>query len=163
MQCADVIHRRCADDHERADDERAVHIRQRQPQIGLQTLVGLLVKLQDLDLFTPKRVHHTNGTEPFLGLREHGEKTGMRHIISTAIAHKAVLEPLEFLERHGFEMTLIKPGSDGVISTAEVRAALRPETLQEAVEDSRFEMSIDFRVFCLFCLSSPDDLVGAVG
>ena len=67
-----------------------------------------------------------------LGLREHGEKTGRRHIISTAIEHKAVLEPLEFLERHGFEITLIKSGCDGAISTAEVRAALRPETLQRS-------------------------------
>jgi cysteine desulfurase len=67
-----------------------------------------------------------------LGLREHGEKTGRRHIISTAIEHKVVLEPLEFLERHGFEITLIKSGSDGAISTAEVRAALRPETLQRS-------------------------------
>ena len=72
MQRAYVIHRRCADDHERADDESAVHVRQRQSQIGLQTLAGLLMKSQDLELFTPKRVHHSNRTEPFLRLREHG-------------------------------------------------------------------------------------------
>src|SRR6058998_976777 len=38
-----------------------------------------------------------------LGLRERGESLGKRHIISTAIEHKAVLEPLEFLAGHGFE------------------------------------------------------------
>ena len=68
-----------------------------------------------------------------LGLREHGEKTGKRHIISTAIEHKAVLEPLEFLGRHGFEITLINPGSDGVVRAAEVQAVLRPETLLVSV------------------------------
>jgi cysteine desulfurase len=68
-----------------------------------------------------------------LGLREYGEQTGKRHIIATAIEHKAVLEPLEFLGRHGFEVTLIKPGSDGVVPAAEVQAALRPETLLVSV------------------------------
>jgi cysteine desulfurase len=68
-----------------------------------------------------------------LGLREYGEQTGKRHMIATAIEHKAVLEPLEFLGRHGFEVTLIKPGSDGVVPAAEVQAALRPETLLVSV------------------------------
>jgi cysteine desulfurase len=64
-----------------------------------------------------------------LGLREHGEKTARRHIISTAIEHKAVLEPLEQLAANGFEVTLIRPGADGVVSAGAVRAALRPDTL----------------------------------
>ena len=37
-----------------------------------------------------------------LGLRHYAQKEGKKHIISTAIEHKAVLEPLEYLEReHG--------------------------------------------------------------
>ena len=38
-----------------------------------------------------------------LGLAEHGEKRQRKHIISTLIEHKAVLEPLEELERRGFD------------------------------------------------------------
>lgn len=68
-----------------------------------------------------------------LGLREHGEATGRRHIISTAIEHKAVLEPLEQLAAHGFEITLLRPEADGVVSAAAVKAALRPDTLLVSV------------------------------
>jgi cysteine desulfurase len=64
-----------------------------------------------------------------LGLREFGEKTGKRHIISSAIEHKAVLEPLEYLAKHGFEVTLIAPESDGAVSATKVASSLRPETL----------------------------------
>jgi cysteine desulfurase len=64
-----------------------------------------------------------------LGLAEYGLATGRRHLISSRIEHKAVLEPLEELERRGFEVTLVGAGRDGRIRTEEVAAALRPDTL----------------------------------
>ena len=64
-----------------------------------------------------------------LGLREHGVKSGKRHIIATAIEHKAVLEPLEFLAGQGFAITLLRPDTGGAISAESVAAALRPDTL----------------------------------
>jgi len=68
-----------------------------------------------------------------LGLREHGEKAGKRHIISTAIEHKAVLEPLDQLAAQGFEVTLLKTDAQGAVSAEAVRAALRPDTLLVSV------------------------------
>lgn len=68
-----------------------------------------------------------------LGLRAHAEKTGRRHIIATAIEHKAVLEPLEFLGEHGFEITLLKPRADGAVSAAQVAGALQPDTVLVSV------------------------------
>jgi cysteine desulfurase len=68
-----------------------------------------------------------------LGLREYGERTSRRHIVSTAIEHKAVLEPLEFLAKHGFEITLVKTGQDGAVSAADIVDALRPDTLLVSV------------------------------
>ncbi len=64
-----------------------------------------------------------------LGLREYAEKTGRRHIVSTALEHKAVLEPLEHLARHGFQVTLVKPESDGAVAPQKMAAALRSETV----------------------------------
>lgn len=55
------------------------------------------------------------------------EKKG-RHIITSAIEHHAVLEPLEQLEREGFEVTILKPDSFGRIDPEAVRAAIRPDT-----------------------------------
>lgn len=68
-----------------------------------------------------------------LGLRPHGEKTARRHIISTAIEHKAVLEPLEQMAANGFEVTLVSPGANGIVSAGAIRAALRPDTLLVSV------------------------------
>jgi len=68
-----------------------------------------------------------------LGLRAHGERTGRRHLVSTAIEHKAVLEPIEQLATLGFEVTLLKPDSSGAVSAEAVSAALRPDTLVVSV------------------------------
>lgn len=64
-----------------------------------------------------------------LGLARHGELTGRRHIISTAIEHKAVLEPLEQLAKRGFEVEFLRPGTSGWVSPEQLRASLRPDTL----------------------------------
>ncbi|MFC8721424.1 cysteine desulfurase DndA [Kitasatospora sp. NPDC057198] len=64
-----------------------------------------------------------------LGLAPHGEKTGRRHIVSSAIEHKAVLEPLEELERRGFEVELVAPDEHGLVSAESVLERVRPDTL----------------------------------
>ncbi len=68
-----------------------------------------------------------------LGLAPHGLSAGKRHIVSTAIEHKAVLEPLEHLAAAGFEVTLVAPDGDGYVSTDEVMAAIRSDTLLVSV------------------------------
>jgi cysteine desulfurase len=68
-----------------------------------------------------------------LGLADHGERTGRRHIISTQIEHKAVLEPLEVLAARGFEVELLPPTAGGWVDPEAVRTALRPTTLLVSV------------------------------
>ncbi|WP_269857990.1 cysteine desulfurase DndA [Streptomyces sp. RPT161] len=64
-----------------------------------------------------------------LGLATHGQEVGRRHIISSAIEHKAVIEPLEHLQTRGFEVDFIKPDCRGRIHTEAVKELLRPDTL----------------------------------
>lgn len=64
-----------------------------------------------------------------LGLAPYGEKSGRRHIITSAIEHKAVLEPLEHLQERGFEVDFLKPDRSGRVSVDAVRERLRPDTL----------------------------------
>jgi len=64
-----------------------------------------------------------------LGLREFADSQGLRHIITTAIEHKAVLEPIEHLEKLGFTVTVLIPNSSGVIPVTEFERALTPETV----------------------------------
>ncbi len=51
-----------------------------------------------------------------------------RHLITARTEHKAVLDPFKQLEREGFEVTWLKPDSDGIVHPEQVRAALRPDT-----------------------------------
>lgn len=64
-----------------------------------------------------------------LGLAAHGEAIGRRHIVSTHIEHKAVLEPLEVLSRRGFDVTLVRPTPGGWVDPSDIGAALRDDTL----------------------------------
>lgn len=52
-----------------------------------------------------------------------------KHIISTAIEHSAALKPLEDLKKQGFEVTFIKPDSNGQIKADDVIKAIRPDTI----------------------------------
>jgi len=51
-----------------------------------------------------------------------------RHIITTRIEHKAVLDPCKRLEREGFAVTYLTPDRQGRVETEAIRAALRPDT-----------------------------------
>lgn len=63
------------------------------------------------------------------GLARFGSEHGRRHIVATAIEHKAVLEPLDELGRQGFEVTLVGPTEGGWVDPDAIHAALRPDTL----------------------------------
>mgnify|MGYP002548845662 FL=1 len=51
------------------------------------------------------------------------------HIISSEVEHDAVRKSMDELKRRGFEITMLKPESDGSISPEAVAAALRPDTV----------------------------------
>jgi len=51
-----------------------------------------------------------------------------KHIITSKIEHKAVLDSCRQLEREGFDVTYLDPDSKGLISPERVAAAIRPDT-----------------------------------
>ncbi|WP_417597084.1 IscS subfamily cysteine desulfurase [Oceanospirillum sp.] len=62
------------------------------------------------------------------GVAEARQSQG-RHIITSAIEHKAVLDTCGWLEVQGFDVTYLKPDSKGVISVDQVEDALREDTI----------------------------------
>jgi cysteine desulfurase len=52
-----------------------------------------------------------------------------RHIVSSRIEHKAVLDPLRRLEKEGFAVTLLTPDRSGRVDPQAVAAALRADTV----------------------------------
>ena len=55
------------------------------------------------------------------------------HIVSVQTEHKAILDTLNALEREGYEVTLLAPQPDGLVSIEALRNALRPDTLLASV------------------------------
>lgn len=51
------------------------------------------------------------------------------HIISAIHEHKAVLDPCKRLQKEGFDVTFLEPGSDGLITAEMVRGAMREDTI----------------------------------
>ncbi|MDA8223374.1 cysteine desulfurase NifS [Desulfosporosinus sp.] len=74
----------------------------------------------------------SGGTEAdnlaILGTAEALRKKG-KHIITSCIEHHAVLETCEYLEKNGFNLTVIPVDEEGIISVDEVRKAIRPDTI----------------------------------
>jgi len=50
------------------------------------------------------------------------------HAVTTALEHASVLKTLEALGRRGLSVTVVQPGSDGLVRAEDVLAAVRPET-----------------------------------
>lgn len=68
-----------------------------------------------------------------LGIAEHAASSGRRHIITTSIEHKAVIEPVEHLQSQGFDATFLPVAPDGRIDVGELSASLRPDTVLVSV------------------------------
>ena len=51
-----------------------------------------------------------------------------KHIVTSKIEHKAVLDTCRDLERHGFEVTYLDPGEGGFVSPEQLRDAIRDDT-----------------------------------
>ncbi|WP_444922594.1 IscS subfamily cysteine desulfurase [Microbulbifer sp. CnH-101-G] len=52
-----------------------------------------------------------------------------KHIITSKIEHKAVLDTCRQLEREGFEVTYLNPREDGIVTPQQVEEALREDTI----------------------------------
>lgn len=77
-----------------------------------------------------------------LGLAAFGEKNNRRHIITTQIEHKAVLEPLEFLANKGFEIVFLPPTAAGWIEPSAIKKALREDTLLVSIMQANNETGV---------------------
>lgn len=65
-----------------------------------------------------------------------------RHIITTRFEHEAILRPLEDLERQGYEVTYLDVDENGQIDLAELKRALRPDTILVSIMTVNNEVAV---------------------
>jgi cysteine desulfurase len=65
-----------------------------------------------------------------------------RHIVTSRIEHKAVLDPCKRLEKEGFSVTYLTPDRSGRVTPEAVSAAMRPDTVLVAIMFANNEIGV---------------------
>ena len=65
-----------------------------------------------------------------------------RHIVTMSTEHKAVLDSAHQLEREGFQVTYLQPGSDGLLDLSTLDAALRDDTVLVSIMHVNNEIGV---------------------
>ena len=65
-----------------------------------------------------------------------------RRLVSLVSEHRAVLDPLAYLERHGFPLTLLPIGPQGQVNLEQLEQALGPDVLLLSVMAANNEIGV---------------------
>lgn len=90
--------------------------------------VALLLDIPFEDVFFTSGATESNNIA-IQGLKEYAEKTGKKHIITTSIEHKAVLETAKNMRDHGYRVDFVSPDRTGRVSADEVIDLVDDDTL----------------------------------
>lgn len=118
-------------------------------QTSRNTIADVLGVDQSEVIFTSGSTESNNTV--ILGIEEHAELTGKKHIITTAIEHKAILEPLKYLEKKGFRVDYVRPNESGRIDADYLLSLIDDETSLVSVMYVNSETGI----------IQPVDIIGA--
>ena len=107
-------------------------------------LDGARAQVADLLGCTPDEIVFTSGGSEadnlalkgaFFALRERGD-----HMITTAVEHPAILEPLRFLERFGARVTVVPVDRTGLVDPEDIRRAMTPRTILVSIMHANNEV-----------------------
>lgn len=94
--------------------------------------VALLLDIPSEDVFFTSGATESNNIA-IQGLREYAEKTGKKHIITTSIEHKAVLETAKYMSENRYRVDFVSPDHTGRVSTDEIIDLVADDTLLVSV------------------------------
>lgn len=92
----------------------------------------------------PREIVWTSGATESdnLAIKGLADGASRRHIVTSRIEHKAVLDTCGYLEGKGFEVTYLTPGADGLVTPDQVRDAIRPDTLVVSIMHANNEIGV---------------------
>ena len=86
---------------------------------------------------SPKEIVFTSGSTEGINLAIKGavemHSAKGKHIITTLVEHKAVLDTCKHLEKQGCEVTYLEPDTTGLVSAEQVADAIRDDTVLVAI------------------------------
>lgn len=95
---------------------------------------------------TPEEIIFTSGATEANNLAIKGVAEAYfgkgRHIITVLTEHRAVLDPCQYLESLGFELTLLEVQPDGLIDLEQLEKNLRPDTILVSVMAANNEIGV---------------------
>lgn len=65
-----------------------------------------------------------------------------RHLVTLETEHNAVLDPAQYLQSLGFEVTILPVQADGVVNLADLERAIRPDTVLVSVMAANNEIGV---------------------
>jgi cysteine desulfurase len=93
--------------------------------------------------WSPKEIVFTSGATESNNLALRGVLEAApagSHVVTTAIEHHAVLDPVRHLEHYGYEATVVPVEPNGVVDPARVAAAITPKTALVSVMTANNEV-----------------------
>ena len=95
---------------------------------------------------TPEEIIFTSGATESNNLAIKGVAEAYfnqgRHLITVKTEHNAVLDPCHYLETLGFEITYLPVKSDGLVDLAELKTAIRPDTILVSIMAANNEIGV---------------------
>lgn len=102
------------------------NIARRRVNLAREEVAALAGAQADEVIFTSGATEANNLA--ILGLAETLIQQGRRHVVTSTLEHKAVLEPIALLEQRGFEVSRIGADERGLLDAEELLAAVGPQT-----------------------------------
>jgi cysteine desulfurase len=93
--------------------------------------------------WSPKEIVFTSGATESNNLALRGVLEAApagSHVVTTAIEHHAVLDPVRHLEHYGYEATVVPVEPNGIVDPARVVAAINPKTVLVSVMTANNEV-----------------------
>ena len=112
-----------------------------QAEEAVETARSQVARLLNAD---PREIVWTSGATESdnLAIKGAAEGAARRHIVTSAVEHKAVLDTCRHLQGQGFQVTYLVPGADGIVAPEQVAAALRDDTLLVSLAHVNSEIGV---------------------